>query len=363
MSSVEIGKMYENYIKCILSTKYNGIWLTKDVPPNIVEKCDLPLVGNSFSYDIGFDIVAIKNCKITFIQCKNYSKTIYQHDLSGFYSFIVNNYTSEHNYVLYYNGVLSSNIKSYKSSKLQLNIKYINVSFDNGISNNINNFKFLPHCYQIKAYEKLKGKKTSMLSLPCGMGKTFIAHLLSLDYDNIIILSPLKQHAYQNLEAFKGYYGNNKIKYNVVLSDFKKNSYNLGKYNVISVTYDSCHIVNELDIWKKSFVIVDECHNLSTSNCKPNSDIGRILHGTSNVLFMSATPKSLTTFFPSITLYEYKWDTAIKNGYLSDYKIYFPHNDILSRKYDLQLKCALNIKNDDVLDMYWKAYNIFAKNE
>ena len=61
--------------------------------------------------------------------------------------------------------------------------------------------------YQQEAYNQLLNKKSSILSLPCGMGKTFITSLMAKHYDNIIILSPLRYLAYQTLENFKNYLG------------------------------------------------------------------------------------------------------------------------------------------------------------
>lgn len=46
-------------------------------------------------------------------------------------------------------------------------------------------------------------KKRAILHLPCGMGKTLTSMKISLNYDQIIIISPLREYCIQNLERFK----------------------------------------------------------------------------------------------------------------------------------------------------------------
>jgi hypothetical protein len=42
-----------------------------------------------------------------------------------------------------------------------------------------------------EAYNFLKNESRGILNMPCGTGKTFVTYLLSLDFDNIILLTPL----------------------------------------------------------------------------------------------------------------------------------------------------------------------------
>jgi len=103
-----------------------------------------------------------------------------------------------------------------------------------------------------------------------GTGKTFVSFLLSLDYKNIFILTPLISTTEQILIHYKNYYskyvntnyisvnrnGERDIN-NIKLNDNK---------NIIASTYDSSDV-----IWKllkttnidDNLIIVDEFHNLS----------------------------------------------------------------------------------------------------
>ena len=90
-----------------------------------------------------------------------------------------------------YSGILSSQIQCRKKK-----IKYINLPYIK-----IGNEEIKPRDYQIEAYNKFTGK--GILQLPCGMGKTLIACMVATNYDNIIILSPLRNYAVQLLEKFK----------------------------------------------------------------------------------------------------------------------------------------------------------------
>ena len=64
--------------------------------------------------------------------------------------------------------------------------------------------------YQINAYNSIKNslitEKRAILQLPCGMGKTLISMKVGLDYDVVIIISPLKQYCIQNLDRFQSEY-------------------------------------------------------------------------------------------------------------------------------------------------------------
>jgi superfamily II DNA or RNA helicase len=105
--------------------------------------------------------------------------------------------------ILYYNGTLSQRVKDLSTNKIQ----FINLPFNNMTIDIIENIEtpLLKRDYQIEAYNKLLNKPTSILSLPCGMGKTYTASLLSKNYDNIIILSPTRYLSFQTLEHFKKY--------------------------------------------------------------------------------------------------------------------------------------------------------------
>jgi len=125
-----------------------------------------------------------KDNKYEYIQCKNYStlgidNTITISDLAGFYNFVAENDIK--NSIVYYSGILSSQILCRKNK-----IKYVNLPYIK-----IGNKDIKPRDYQIEAYNKLKNEHRSILEMPCGTGKTLITYLISLNYKNIILLSPL----------------------------------------------------------------------------------------------------------------------------------------------------------------------------
>ena len=66
-----------------------------------------------------------------------------------------------------------------------------------------------PYNYQLEAVNKFikyfKTNNQGILSLPCGTGKTYTSYLISEKYNKIIIISPLKQFAKQNLDRFIEY--------------------------------------------------------------------------------------------------------------------------------------------------------------
>jgi len=108
------------------------------------------------------------------------------------------------------------------------------------------------------------------------MGKTYITSLLGRDYDNVIVLSPTRALTHQTLERFKEYLGD---MYNYMLISIdgrtKINDLKLiiKEKNVISSTFDSCDILNQLiDDLKNSFIIIDEFHNLSENNINDSSN-------------------------------------------------------------------------------------------
>ena len=199
MNKLKDGHEYELYVLNIIKSKYKSCWLWKDIPDNILSQqfyknkliCD----------DIGCDIIGInKDDTIDYIQCKNYSttgndNTISIYDLAGFYNFVAEN--SVNNAIVYYSGELSQQILCRKNK-----IQYINIPIIK--NNNILDFK--PRDYQLEAYNKLKDSNRCILSMPCGTGKTLISYISSIKISKqIIIISPLKQFAKQNLDRFVEY--------------------------------------------------------------------------------------------------------------------------------------------------------------
>ena len=243
-------------------------------------------------------------------------------NLAGFY-FLLYEYNLTG--ILYYNGTLSQRVKDLSTNKIQ----FINLPFNNNTLDIIEDIEvpIITRDYQLSAYEKLHNKQLSILSLPCGMGKTYTASILAKHYDNIIILSPLRYLALQTLEHFKKYLG--AIYSPILISlDGKRKLEDINNYikdkNIISATYDSSDIVIQLlGRLKKIYVIIDEFHNLSHNNIHtPDNHLYKILHYNCNKIFLSATP--IKNFMNIKNIYSYDWSSAITNKYICDFNIYIP---------------------------------------
>ena len=268
-----IGTEYEYFVLEHIKNIYDKVWHWLDFPEKLLYELNIISDYDKFKKyrnDIGTDLVAFKDNKYYFIQCKNFKETIYIDTLAGFYFLL---YENNLNGILYYNGMLSERLIDLSTKK----IPFINLPFNNeNIIFDEPEQKIVARDYQIEAYNTLKGKEKSILSLPCSMGKTYISALLAKDYDNIIILSPTRSLTRQTLEKFKEYLGS---EYNYMLISIDGNTKinHLNKIiktkNVISSTFDSCDVVNVLcNDLKNSFLIIDEFHNLSENNINDNKN-------------------------------------------------------------------------------------------
>ena len=238
------GTNYEIYIKDIIKEKYSECWLWKDIPNNILLELKFIKDITKNCDDIGCDILCKKTSgEYEYIQCKNYStlgidNTITITDLAGFYNFVAENDIK--NPIVYYSGILSSQILCRKNK-----IKYINLPYIK-----IGNKDIKPRDYQIEAYNKLKNENRSILEMPCGTGKTLITYLISLNYKNIILLSPLISTTEQLITHYKNYYSKEKkpISYTLINSQNIRKIENISllEKNIIGSTFDSCDIINEL---------------------------------------------------------------------------------------------------------------------
>ena len=122
-----IGDSYEIFICDAIKNDFDKVWLWKDTPESIL--FELNIIRNydifcKYRYDIGADLVAKKDDKYYFIQCKNFKETILMENLAGFY-YLLHEYNL--NGILYYNGNLSQRVKDLSTGK----IKFINLPFNN----------------------------------------------------------------------------------------------------------------------------------------------------------------------------------------------------------------------------------------
>lgn len=321
-----IGDNYENYILNLLKKQYEFVWLWKDVPESIL--FDELIISDYQSYlclkrDIGIDILVKDKDSYIYVQCKNYSNnSICIHDLSGYLAFKIKYPTKTTK--LYYSGNLSNRVML----MLYLESEYVHSPFTNIITDpNISRFEVRQ--YQIDAVTTLKNKKRSVLSLPCGMGKTYISYLLSKNNNNIIVFTPTKELAIQSLEFYASHLPDYK---KILIScdgcrniDILKSK--ITSNNIIVSTFKSCDIVNKmLQFLSNIYIVIDEYHNLSQNDFdRESSDMYKLLHSDHTILFVSATPKYLNREkILGSSNFAYSWNDAIKNKYINDFKIYLP---------------------------------------
>ena len=334
--------------------------------------------------DTGIDIIQEENENVvSLVQCKNgYKSGVTMNDLAGFMHWMFS-FQNMKGYV-YYTHKISENIKCLPSNPRLEFIKQKFIKEQELI--NVPVIKIKPYSYQldaVKAFTELfidNDKNRGILSLPCGCGKTFTSYLISQKYKQIIIISPLKQFAKQNLDRYVEYgFINNTLLIDSDGTRDKKEIKQFIKSNksfLLSATFDSVDVIVKcLKYFDNPLFIVDEFHNLSRNNVIPyiekpkditedeeieeeeiedeendydeeieyieNDDyFYQLLNSDHKILFMSATPRIYdfeNTFddydygnklFGSI-FYNMSFTHAIENKYITDYRIWLPsiHED------------------------------------
>jgi len=312
----EKGDDYEKYILAYLYSEDSNrkIWLWSNIPEDVM--CDVGLIGNWNEYrlqrksnrinklpDVGCDIFMIDTENHNhLIQCKYYSmnKSVKIEDLAGWNTMLLD-YPDMYG-DLYYTSKLSENIKARKPtpriqyfykpyepiletekinmidvntvnlvkpvSKPEITLDYILGNHHHQDETLFPTFKLQPRDYQLDAYNALKDKQRTVLQLPCGMGKTLIAIMLSSHYDLVIFISPLKSYCQQNKERFEeqltGFHTE------IVDSEGTRDTDKLklilaepGKRKALFVTFKSLDVIMKL--WenvKHGYFIIDEMHNI-----------------------------------------------------------------------------------------------------
>ena len=175
---------------------------------------------------------------------------------------------------VYYTSKLSHNITSLPKNRIEY-IKEPMINKNQIVNNNnfiLDDDKLK---YQMKAKQLAdtyyKNNTKGIISMPCGTGKTYTSYLISQSYKQIIIISPLKQFAQQNLDRFieYGFIGKSLLIDSDGCRDLDEiNKFiKLNKSFIISSTYASVDIlVQIMDKLKNPFIIIDEFHNLSKNN-------------------------------------------------------------------------------------------------
>jgi len=301
--------------------------------------------------DTGIDIIQIDEDKCSLVQCKNgYKKGLTMNDLAGFMCWMA--HLDKLNGYVYYTDKLSINIRCLPPNPRIEYIKHnynqdynqndINIDDNGGVLSNfiIDEDKLK---YQMEAYETAKEyyqeNINGIISMPCGTGKTYVSYLIKKMFRQIIILSPLKQFAKQNLDRYNEY----GYKYPTLLVDSDgcrdietiKEFIENNKRFVISATFDSIDVIYLcMEFMHKPFFIIDEFHNLSKNNVTNEDDIFyKVINTKHRKLFMSATPRVYemeyeTDMFYDVvfgsTIYHMSFTDAIKDKYITDYTIWLP---------------------------------------
>lgn len=354
------GLAYEYDIKVLLLKVFKLVFLWNEIPLDIFLQSEffkcysdkLKLMRAIYYRDDGTHGVTDTGCDILYyneelskwivVQCKNYMGTITLDKLAGFYAMLVH---TRLNGELYYTSKLSEPIARYGSDT----IKLINYPFKNLMNVRLANdpdqyeekyVKLKLYPYQDDALKNLETEKRSVLSLPPGMGKTLISIHWVKRFEIAIILSPLKQHAQQNLTRFRNELSDSYNKFFLVdsdgtriIDDFK---YNQGDRIVLSATYKSADVIWDF-IFNHTYtenigIVIDEFHNLPT-NIGSNEPMFNIFTQGFNYLFVSATPKTfyLNEHFSAddFTItgnlnYTYEFGKAIKDNHTCDYDVFVP---------------------------------------
>jgi len=237
------GLLYEIYVKDFIIQKLSkNAYLWNECPENILIDNNLIASHNEMRLlrkdlkeghlhnhkDIGIDIIQIDNNKCSIVQCKNgYNNGLCVDDIAGI--MMRSAFIRDVNTFIYYTSCLSRNIRyttelspyvvnidcSYNIDNLleitdDNNIYFVKLPYDT-ITNNeiITPTEIVPYSFQVEADNKFDKhfqiKNRGILSLPCGCGKTLIGSMSSNRYKHIIILSPLREFAKQNLNRLIEY--------------------------------------------------------------------------------------------------------------------------------------------------------------
>jgi superfamily II DNA or RNA helicase len=358
MNNQTKGYLYEIQIRdYIINVLNKPAYLWNDVPETILLQNNI--IGSHNAHritrkqhklnkvnplqDTGIDVIQLEENKCSLIQCKNgYMNGLRMEDLAGFNAWMVALDTLT-GYV-YYTDKLSQNIACLPKNK---RIKYIKQPFDKDVVKKTTQIIYKPYDYQVNAsnnfIKHFAKNNRGILSMPCGTGKTMTSYLISNKYKQIIILSPLKQFAKQNLDRYTEYgYKNNTL---LIDSDGERDIKQIKKFIqsnksfLISSTFCSVNCIQQiLKYCSNPLIIIDEFHNLSKNNVtNEEDDFYKILNSDHLIMFMSATPRVYeledvtddTDHIFGDTFYNMTFTEAIEKKFITDYKIWLPalHED------------------------------------
>jgi superfamily II DNA or RNA helicase len=358
------GRNYEIQVYKYLNENYINyeIYEWKNTPFKYIEKykfIDLSNYNNNNDcktvksfMDVGCDILMVNkndDNDVIIVQCKNYENNkVCVDDLAGFFQLIALSSVPLKGLIISNTLITNQIIFRLKHTN---NVKFLNINYEELIKVD-ENIVEIAREYQLEAVEKFKSINKGILQLFCGMGKTYTSILISENFNNIVILSPLRTYAYQLLNVFS-----NKLKThtsNLISSDGVRDLNELLKNkkikNIYSSTFCSSDIVYELlKHLDNVILIVDEFHNLSFNNITDKNNIIYKILTFNNIdkkLFMSATLKvfeplgkedeyiehsvdNYEDIFGKV-FYSYDFKMAVQNKYVNDYQIIIP--DTLNEK-------------------------------
>ena len=211
--------------------------------------------------------------------------------------------------------------------------------------------KFTLYPPQQEALTELKKgwEDVGLISMPCALGKTVLLgnYLMGEDYQQIIILSPLKVLTKQMLDRIKPFIPH----YFELLVDSDEGGTTDEEYILemmdkhqclISITYESFENIfldKELD---NVLLVIDEAHNLGSWN-KINEKIEEL----EQVLLLTATPTiDMEDIAGFEVIYDYPMREAINNGYVTDYLINLPV--VINDKVDIDIPVELKDLDEDL---------------
>ena len=378
------GDEYEVFVKNhIINNLNKEAFLWKDIPEKILLDCGLihsqnenrlkrkeKLIDNNPLIDVGIDILQKDEDNFTFVQCKNgYKSGLIIDDLSGFYMQMANHINV--NGHVYYTSKLSRNITE---NAINNRIQYIKLLMNENKEETKVETEIKPYDYQIEASNKIinhlgDNNNRAILSMPCGCGKTYTSYLIANKYDKVIMISPLKQFAKQNMDRYVQYGRNNTLLLDSdgtrdidQINDFINNN---AKF-LISATYKSVDILQQLNL-QNFLIIIDEFHNLSKNNvCNEEDNFYKLLISNNKFLLMSATPRIYeledddddenNNIDLGEIVYNMTFTEAIEKKYICDYRIWLPsihedNSDLINEigiddiDDELKAKCMFLFKN------------------
>jgi len=351
MNNIEKGYQYEIFINDYLNTLNNIkiAYLWKYIPEYLLfdygfiksyndNRLNRKTNNINKLEDIGSDIIYInQNDECIIVQCKNYNKSIKIDDLSGFF-FIMCKHIDKIGEI-YYTNKLSKKILNEYNNDNRIKLIKKEIIQDTKVTNIIKPYDYQNNIIKL-AEEYYKDNISGIISCPCGTGKTLISCYIGMNYNIVIIITPLKQYAKQNIDRFKIY--ENDRNSLLIDSDGTRNITDINEFIknnskiLLSVTYKSCDIICDIiNQLEKVFIIFDEFHNFSYNNIYEESDNIYKLINNYNIkkLYLSATPRiyelegnndiDVNEIFEDY-IYKMSFNEAIENKYISDYELYLP---------------------------------------